>query len=51
MIEAKATKIGVVETDLSAGTWTHWIKIPYIQYIEEPEVTEPETIIPTTKGE
>ena len=35
VIEAKATKIGVVETDLSAGTWTHWIKIPYIQYIEE----------------
>lgn len=51
VIEAKATKIGVVETDLSAGTWTHWIKIPYIQYIEEPEATEPEITIPTTEGE
>lgn len=40
VIEAKGTKIGVVETDLSAGAWTHWIKIPYIQYIEE--TTEPE---------
>lgn len=40
VIEAKATKIGVVETNLSDGTWTHWIKIPYINYIEE--TTEPE---------
>lgn len=43
VVEAKGTKIGVVETDLSAGAWTHWIKIPYIQYIEdEAEETEPE---------
>lgn len=40
VIEAKGTKIGVVETELSAGAWTHWIKIPYINYIEE--TTEPE---------
>lgn len=40
VIEAKGTKIGVVETDLSAGAWTHWIRIPYINYIEE--TTEPE---------
>ena len=50
VIEAKATKIGVVETDLSAGTWTHWIKIPYIQYIEEPEETEPEATTTTIEG-
>lgn len=41
VIEAKGTQIGVVETDLSAGAWTHWIKIPYIRYIEETEETEP----------
>lgn len=45
VIEAKATKIGVVETDLSAGAWTHWIKIPYINYIEES--TEPEETAPS----
>lgn len=44
VIEAKGTKIGVVETDLSAGAWTHWIKIPYINYIEES--TEPEGSAP-----
>ena len=43
VVEAKGTKIGVVETNLSAGAWTHWIEIPYIQYIEEtPEPEEPE---------
>lgn len=47
VIEAKATKIGVVQTQLSAGTWTHWIKIPYINYIEEPEPTEAATQPPT----
>lgn len=47
VVEAKATKIGVVETNLSDGTWTHWIKIPYINYIEETtEPEEPEPIEP-----
>ena len=34
VIEAKGTKCGVVETELSAGGWTHWLKIPYITYID-----------------
>lgn len=34
VIEAKGTKYGVVETELSAGGWTHWLKIPYITYID-----------------
>ena len=47
VVEAKATRIGVVETNLSDGTWTHWIKIPYINYIEETtEPEEPEPIEP-----
>lgn len=34
VIEAKGTKYGVVETELTAGGWTHWLKIPYITYID-----------------
>ena len=37
VIEAKGTVYGVVRTDLSAGTWTHWLKVPYITYIEHEE--------------
>lgn len=52
VVEAKATKIGVVETNLSDGTWTHWIKIPYINYIEETtEPEEPEPIEPLEPDE
>lgn len=35
-VEARATRIGVVRRPLSEGSWTHWLKIPYITYIEEP---------------
>ena len=35
VIEAKTTKVGVIETELQRGHWTHWLKIPYIEYIEE----------------
>lgn len=34
VIEAKGTKTGVIETNLTEGTWTHWLKIPHISYIE-----------------
>ena len=34
VIEAKGTKYGVVETNLTDGRWTHWLKIPYITYSE-----------------
>ena len=52
VIEAKATRIGVVETNLADGNWTYWIKIPYINYIEEnaepesPEPAEPDEPMP-----
>lgn len=42
VIEAMGTKYGVVRTKLSDGRWTHWLKIPYITYIEE-EIEEGET--------
>lgn len=34
VIEAKGTRYGVVKTKLSDGRWTHWLKIPYISYLE-----------------
>ena len=34
VIEAKGTKYGVVETKITDGRWTHWLKIPYITYSE-----------------
>ena len=37
VIEAMSTKVGVVKTKLEKGKWTHWLKIPYIDYIEESE--------------
>ena len=37
VIEAMGTRYGVVRTQLSERHWTHWLKIPYINYIEETE--------------
>ena len=36
-IEAMGTRYGVVKTQVAARSWTHWLKIPYINYIEETE--------------
>ena len=32
VIEASGTKIGVVKTQLAGRGWTHWLKVPYINY-------------------
>ena len=32
VIEAMNTKRGIVKTQLTGRTWTHWLKIPYINY-------------------
>ena len=37
VIEAAGTRIGVIQSSLYNGTFTHWLKIPYINYIEEEE--------------
>lgn len=37
VIEAMGTKYGVVKTRLKNSSWTHWLKIPYINYINESE--------------
>lgn len=34
IIEAANTEAGVIKTKLSQGSWTHWLKIPSIQYLE-----------------
>ena len=39
VVEAMTTTVGVVTTDLHNRGWTHWLKIPYINYIEEQEST------------
>ena len=39
VVEAMTTTVGVVTTDLNNRGWTHWLKIPYINYIEETEST------------
>ena len=32
VIEAANTRTGILETRLSAGTWTHWLKVPGVSY-------------------
>lgn len=41
VIESKGTKYGVIETKLTDGSWTHWLRIPYIEYIEPSNETVP----------
>ncbi|MBQ7134544.1 MAG: hypothetical protein IJO20_08660 [Ruminococcus sp.] len=35
VVEAMTTTVGVVVTDVFSRSWTHWLKIPYIDYIED----------------
>lgn len=37
VIQAANTYDGVIRTPLSYNRWTHWLKVPYISYIEETE--------------
>ena len=48
VIEAMGTRYGVVRTNLTDGSWTHWLKVPYITYVEQPPETEP--TIPSEQG-
>lgn len=36
-IHAANTELGVIMTPLSQSGWTHWLKIPYITYLENTE--------------
>ena len=48
VIEALGTRYGVVKTQLSDSRWTHWLKVPYITYLEAVPETEP--TIPSEQG-
>lgn len=37
VIQAANTQVGVVRTKISSTAWTHWLKIPYIEYLEQEE--------------
>ena len=37
VVEAMSTDRGVVRTSLADGTWTHWLKVPNITYVEMEE--------------
>lgn len=37
VIEAMGSRYGVVKTVLANGSWTDWLKVPGIRYIEAPE--------------
>lgn len=37
VVQAANTQVGVVRTRLSSNAWTHWLKIPYIEYLEQEE--------------
>lgn len=39
VIQAANTTAGVILTNLNDTAWTHWLKVPYISYIEEQEET------------
>ena len=38
VIEAMSTKTGVKKTKFSTKRWSHWLEIPYIEYIDEASV-------------
>lgn len=40
VVEAYGTTSGVIRSELANGGWTHWLKIPYITYLEQEDVTE-----------
>ena len=35
VIHAANTYDGVIKTPITSSGWTHWLKVPYINYIEE----------------
>ncbi len=39
VIHAANTRAGVIQTPIGSSGWTHWLKIPYITYMEDAEET------------
>lgn len=40
IIEARGTRNGVIQSSIYDGVFTHWLKIPYIHYLEVEEEEE-----------
>lgn len=40
VIHAANTYAGVIKTPITSSGWTHWLKVPYINYMTETENTE-----------
>lgn len=40
VIHAANTTAGVIQTPIGSSGWTHWLKVPYITYVEEQEETQ-----------
>ena len=40
VVEAYGTTSGVIRSELANGGWTHWLKIPYITYLEQEDATD-----------
>lgn len=38
VIHAANTYDGVIKTPITSSGWTHWLKVPYINYLEEQEI-------------
>lgn len=47
VIEAAGTELGVIQSELAARDFTHWLKIPYIAYWDAPPEAA-ETTVPGT---
>lgn len=39
VVQAANTEAGVIRNSLADTAWTHWLKVPYISYVEEQEET------------
>ncbi len=37
VVQAANTQVGVIRTKVSSTAWTHWLRIPYIEYLEQEE--------------
>ena len=40
VVQAANTKAGVIRNKLEDTAWTHWLKIPYINYVEKQEESQ-----------
>lgn len=50
IIEAAGTQIGVIQSSLHGTAFTHWLKIPYINYVEDESDTPGGDEIPVDDG-